>query len=94
MIDKPENSVQCNLGRSRTQELMQKYVRVKVQNDICTSIHIYKLVMCLSTNGERGIEGACIVHIATAWRELLCVCVCVCVCCVCVLCVCVKKSIH
>ncbi len=41
-------------GTGSNTELTQKYERVKVQNDIRTSKHIYKLVMCLSTNGERA----------------------------------------
>ncbi len=41
------------LGTGSNTERTQKYARVKVQNDIHTSKHIYKLVMCLSTNGER-----------------------------------------
>ncbi len=40
-------------GMGSNNELTQKYGKVKVQNDIRTSKHINKLVMCLSTNGER-----------------------------------------
>ncbi len=40
-------------GTGSNNELTQKYEKVKVQNDISTSTHMYKLVMCLSTNGER-----------------------------------------
>ncbi len=41
------------LGTGSNTERTQKYARVKVQNDIRTSKYINKLVMCLSTNGER-----------------------------------------
>ncbi len=41
-------------GTGSNNELTQKYEKVKVQNDIRTSKHIYKLVVCLSTNIERA----------------------------------------
>ncbi len=43
-------------GTGSNTERTQKYARVKVQNDIRTSKHIYKLVVCLSTNGERALN--------------------------------------
>ncbi len=42
------------LGKGSNTKLTQKYARVKVQNDIRTFTHIHKLVVCLSTNGERA----------------------------------------
>ncbi len=41
-------------GTGSNTERTQKYASVKVQNDLRTSTHIYKLVVCLSTNGERA----------------------------------------
>ncbi len=49
-IDKPV----VKFGMGLNTELTLKYERVKVQNNIRTSKHIYKLVVCLSTNGERA----------------------------------------
>ncbi len=46
-------------GMGWNTELLRKYERVKVQNDIRTSKYIYKVVVCLSTNGER----ACLVRL-------------------------------
>ncbi len=45
-------------GTGSNNELTQKYEKVKVQNDICTYVqtYIYKLVVCLSTNGERALN--------------------------------------
>ncbi len=43
-------------GTGSNTEGTQKYARVKVQNYIRTSKHIYKLVVCLSTNGERALN--------------------------------------
>ncbi len=47
------------LGTGSNTEQTQKYARVKAQNDIRTSKYINKLVVYLSTNGER----ACLVKI-------------------------------
>ncbi len=35
---------------------------VKVQNDIHPSKHIYKLVVCLSTNGERALNYTIVIQ--------------------------------
>ncbi len=43
-----------SFGKGSNAELTRKYERVKVQNDIRTSKHIYKLVVCLSTNDEQA----------------------------------------
>ncbi len=40
-----------------------KIRRVKVQNDIHTSIHISKLVVCLSTNGERALKTTLLLNL-------------------------------
>ena len=50
-IDKTKDSV-SGVWDGVDLQANTKYVRVKVQNDIC--IHYIKLVMCLSTNGERA----------------------------------------
>ncbi len=47
------------MGRDRPRS-KHKNLRVKVQNDVlCTSTHIYKLEVCLSTNDKR----ACLVRL-------------------------------
>ncbi len=54
-------------GTGSKAELTQMYSRVKVQNDTHMSTHIYKLVVCLSTN----IERACLVGPARLCSKFL-----------------------